>query len=150
MREPFYSRDGNRIYFLSRRPPPEEQVERERIWFVDRDGDGWSAPRPIGAIVSDHPTHWQFSLNHAGDLYFTSEADGVRGKQDIYVALRTPDGFQAPRDLGTSINTEVREFCPFIAPDDSYLLFARSVAEQRGRSDLFVSFRMPDGTPALR
>ncbi len=31
-------------------------------------------------------------------------------------------------------------FCPFIAPDESYLIFSRSVPEEKGRSDLFISF----------
>ena len=40
----------------------------------------------------------------------------------------------------------MRDFCPFIAPDESYLIFSRSVPEERGRSDLFISFRDVDGT----
>lgn len=149
--EPFYAPSGNRVYFLSRRPPPGERGERERIWFVERLGAGWSTPQPIGTPVSDHPTHWQFSLSDAGNLYFTSEVPEVRGKQDIYVAVWSSEGFQTPRDIGPSVNSEVRDFCPFIAPDESYIIFARSVPEQRGRSDLFVSFRDQAGnwTPAL-
>jgi len=145
VREPFYSHDGRRVYFLSRRPPAGERVERERIWLVDRDGPGWGTPRPVGRPISDHPTHWQFSLSRIGNLYFTSEAKGVRGGQDIYLALRSGDGFATPRDVGGSVNSDVRDFCPFVAPDESYLVFARAVPEQRGRSDLFVSFRTRDG-----
>lgn len=150
VREPFYSRDGNRVYFLSRRPPPGEVVERERIWFVERRAEGWSPPRPIGRTVSSHPTHWSFSFSASGNLYFTSEVAGVRGEQDIYVAPGSPQGLRTPRDLGPAVNSDVRDFCPFVAPDESYLVFARSVPAQRGRSDLFVSFRTADGawTPA--
>jgi hypothetical protein len=47
---------------------------------------------------------------------------------------------------GDRINSELREFCPFVARDESYLMFARTVPEERGRSDLFNSFRDADGT----
>ena len=50
-----------------------------------------------------------------------------------------------PRTSATRINTDVREFCPFIAPDESYLIFSRTVPEERGRSDLFISFRTAEG-----
>ena len=47
--------------------------------------------------------------------------------------------------MGDAVNTGEREFCPFIAPDESYLIFSRTVPEEKGRSDLFISFRGGDG-----
>jgi hypothetical protein len=154
VREPMFAADGRRLYFLSRRPLDRDWVTRERIWFVERDGDGssdWSSPRPIDDVVTRHPTHWQFSFTAAGDLYFTSEIDGVRGGQDIYVSRRADGRFTEPADVGEAVNSDLRDFCPFIAPDESYLIVARSVPEERNRSDLFISFRDAQGawTPAI-
>jgi hypothetical protein len=78
--------------------------------------------------------------------YFTSEAPDVRGEQDIYVSRRRDGVFTEPESGGDGVNTDLREFCPFIAPDESYLIFSRTVPEERGRSDLFVSFRTPDSS----
>lgn len=144
--EPFYSADGERLYFLSFRPPAEGQAARERIWYVERREDGWSQPALIDDVVARHPTHWQFSLSSAGNLYFSSEIDGVRGGGDIYCARFHEGRFEDPADLGPRVNSDQRDFCPFIAPDESYLLFARDVPENHGRSDLFVSFRAEDGS----
>lgn len=145
VREPMFADDDRRFYYISRRPLEHDPVNRERIWFVERLDSGWSAPRVIDDAVSSHPTHWQFSLTAAGDLYFTSEIVGVRGGQDIFVA-RSRDGvFSEPESVGGGVNSDLRDFCPFVAPDESYLIFARSVPEERGRSDLFISFRDDDG-----
>ena len=146
VREPFFAHGDQRLYFLSRRPLPHDPVERERIWYVERTEAGWSDPRAIDDVVSAHPTHWQFSFTDSGDLYFTSEAPDVRGEQDIYVSRRRDGVFTEPESVGDGVNTDLREFCPFIAPDESYLIFSRTVPEERGRSDLFVSFRTPDSS----
>jgi hypothetical protein len=142
VREPMFADGDRRLYYLSRRPLRHDPVTRERIWFVERTGpSGWSAPKVIDDTVAAHATHWQFSLTSKGDLYFTSEIRGVRGEQDIYVARRRNGEFSEPTDVGAAVNSDVREFCPFVAPDESYLVFSRSVPEEKGRSDLFISFR---------
>jgi hypothetical protein len=146
VREPMFAHGDRRLYYLSRRPLQHDPVNRERIWFVERTASGWSAPRVIDDVVAAHPTHWQFSFTAGGDLYFTSETDGVGGEQDIYVSRFRDGAHLAPESVGEAVNTGLREFCPFVAPDESYLIFARSVPEERGRSDLFISFRDADGS----
>ncbi len=138
--EPFFAPDGQRLYFLSLKVPAGDSTERERIWYVDRDGGGWSAPRLLTGPVASHPLHWQFSVAANRNLYFTSEAPGVRGEQDIYMARYEDGRYLAPRDLGPNVNSDGIDLCPFIAPDESYLLFARRNAATR-KCDLFVSFR---------
>jgi hypothetical protein len=145
VREPMFAHGDQRLYFLSRRPLAHDPVTRERIWFVERNGSGWSKPQVIDAVVAAHPTHWQFSFTDKGDLYFTSEAPGVRGEQDIYISRWRDGSYDAPRSAGVQVNSDLREFCPFIAPDESYIIFSRTVPEERGRSDLFISFRTADG-----
>jgi len=145
VREPMFAHGDRRFYYLSRRPLPHDPVDRERIWFVERTATGWSEPRVVDKVVTAHPTHWQFSFTAGGDLYFTSEIDGVRGEQDIYVARRRDGALTEPTTAGDAVNSDLREFCPFVAPDESYLIFARSVPEERGRSDLFISFRDASG-----
>jgi predicted alpha/beta superfamily hydrolase len=139
--EPMPTATG-RLYFLSRRPTDADSAVRERIWWVRPEEAGWSEPRPVDGPLAAHPTHWQFSFTDAHDLYFTSEIDGG---QDIHVARWRGDGFGDSEPLAGAVNTNLREFCPFVAPDESYLLFARTVPGESGRSDLFVSFRNDGG-----
>ena len=141
--EPFFSPDGRRLYFNSFCATPRDPVKRERIWYVERQGEAWSAPLVVDETVTSRPTHWQFSVAANYNLYFTSEADGVRGEQDIYMAKYENGRYLAPRDLGPNVNSDGMDCAPFIAPDESYLLFTRRDAGTR-KADLHVSFRTAD------
>ena len=117
MREPMFAHGDQRLYYLSRRPLEHDPIARERIWFDERTPSGWSEPHVIDDVVTAHPTHWQFSFTAAGDLYFTSEIEGVRGEQDIFVSRWRQGSFTAPESVGDGVNSDEREFCPFVADD---------------------------------
>ena len=137
---PFFAPDGQKLYFISGRPLPDNPRSRkERIWVMDRTADGWSEPVPIGAAVNDLQLHWQFSVDRNGSLYVnTSSPDGF-GRGDIYVSHLGQGSYQPPKNLGPAINTEHEEATPFIAPDGSYLIFQRNL-------DLYISYRRDDGS----
>lgn len=136
---PFFSSDGKRLYFISRRPlPGESGTGSERIWYTDRTPAGWAEPRPLDPNVNAVEKHWQFSLDLKGDLYFAGRPPDSRGLSDIYVARFAGGAYEKPVNMGDPINTARIDDTPFIAPDGSYLLFERQF-------DLWVSFRKPGG-----
>jgi hypothetical protein len=136
---PFFTADGKRIYFLSRRLlPGEKEGATERIWLADRTKDGWSAPRPLDTAVNAHPMHWEFSLDRNGNLYFGGGGADSRGMSDIFLARFAGGKYERPVNLGDPINTAGEETTPFVAPDGSFLLFSRQF-------DLWVSFRGSGG-----
>jgi len=136
---PFFSGDGKRMYFISRRPlPGETQMGSEKIWLVDRTDGGWSEPRPLDPNVNSLNMHWEFSLDRKGDVYFAGNAPGGLGMNDIYVARFVDGKYEKPVNAGPPVNSAAGEESPFIAPDGSYLLFSRQY-------DLWVSFRGADG-----
>jgi hypothetical protein len=138
---PFFSPDGKRIYFLSRRPLSEKDGDRdERIWFADRTPAGdWGEPRPLDPLLNASAMHWEFSLDRQGNLYFGGQGPDSLGMSDIYLARFSGGRYEKPVHLGDPINTVQEETTPFIAPDGSYLLFSR-------RFDLWVTFRAADGS----
>jgi len=136
---PFFSADGQRMYFISRRPlPGETELGTEKIWYVDRIPAGWSEPRPLDPNVNSVPKHWQFSLDDKKNLYFAGQAPGGLGMDDIYLAPFADGKYEKPVNLGGAVNSPGSETTPFIAPDGSYLLYSRQY-------DLWVSFRGADG-----
>lgn len=142
--DPVFSVDGDKIYFLSFKPDADGKNRRERIWFVYRTLQGWSEPKLIDKAVYAHPTHWTFSVAKNGNIYFTSECNETKGEQDIYVAHFDGEKYLQPINLGPSVNSDDRDFCPFIAPDESYLIFAR-FTQNTGKCDLFISYKNHNG-----
>jgi hypothetical protein len=47
------------------------------------------------------------------------------GNADIYISLKTKDGWSKPYNLGPKINTEATEMCASVSPDGKYLFFHR-------------------------
>jgi ankyrin repeat protein len=137
---PFFSPDGKRIYFISRRPlTGETQRGSEKIWYADRTAAGWSRPQPLDPNVNSVSKHWEFSLDREGNVYFAGLAPDSLGMGDIYLARFKDGKYEKPVNLGAPISSAGEETTPFIAPDGSYLLFSRQY-------DLWVSFRNANGS----
>jgi len=145
--EPIFSPDGERLYFLSMRPlQPGAEPGDENIWYVARERDGWSEPRPLDPVVNDFDHHWLFSISEAGTLYFSSVREGGYGRRDIYRSRRVNGVHQPPENVGSVINTEGHEHTPFIAPDESYLIFASTAhGPTEGMFHFVISYRDADG-----
>ena len=138
--EPFFSHDGNRIYFNSTRPnPAQENRKKENIWYADRTPSGWSDPKPVSQAINQMNMHWQFSVDKKGNIYFASDNAGGLGMQDIYCSAFTGGEYQKPVNLGEMLNTSENEMTPFISPDGDYLIYNSGM-------ELRISFRGSDGT----
>jgi ankyrin repeat protein len=136
---PFFSPDGKRLYFISRRPlPGEERRGNERIWYVDRTADGWSGPKPLDSNVNSTDMHWAFSLDRDKTIYFAGRSPDSLGMSDIYMARFKDGSYERPVNLGEPVNSGGIEDSPFVAADGSYLLFSRQF-------DIWLSFRKADG-----
>ncbi|UCC80575.1 MAG: ankyrin repeat domain-containing protein [Candidatus Zixiibacteriota bacterium] len=121
---PFFSPDGGKLYFISRRPfQPGQRGGKENIWFVEKTESGWSDPLPVPGALNNMQMHWQFSVTNTGTIYFPGEDPSGYGMGDIYRSEYIDGEYVAPENLGPVINTAGGETCPFIAPDESYLLF---------------------------
>ncbi|GAA4271536.1 hypothetical protein GCM10022258_08300 [Aquimarina gracilis] len=53
---------------------------------------------------------------------------------------------EEPKAFGTAINTGKMNAHPFIAPDESYLIWDGEREEGYGDSDIYISFKQPDGS----
>jgi hypothetical protein len=139
----FLSHDGRDLYFCSDRADPTTSSD---IWVVSRTEGGWGEPRSLGAAVNSNGDDYYPTLTSDGTLYFSSNREGSLGQNDIYRSRRRDGGWAAPENLGAPVNTSGREYDPFIAPDESYVLFASERPGGLGAADLYLSLRRPDGT----
>ena len=59
--------------------------------------------------------------------------------------------YGVPEPLEPAINATGTEQCPFVSPDERYLVFVRGTSSSPTKTDLYVSFRNADGawTPGI-
>jgi len=143
--DPAFSPDGQRLFFISTRPVGDGPAREDPdLWVMDRNSKskgGWGPPRHLDA-VSSPGAEWFPSLTRSGTLYFGSERPGGLGKSDLWRAEWRGDRFGPPENLGAVINTADQEIEPYIAPDESFLIFsAKGHPGGAGAYDLFVSYR---------
>jgi Tol biopolymer transport system component len=96
-------------------------------------------------VVNSGAQDYYPTLTRTGTLYFSSNRQGGLGENDIYRARRVDGRWTPPENLGRGVNSEFREFDPFIAPDESYVIFASTRPGGLGGSDLYISFRNARG-----
>lgn len=139
--EPFYSLDGNRLFFASNRPIYGNNARSDfNIWYCDRDKNIWSDPIPLDTIINTKGDEFFPSVSANGNLYFTATKVEGQGKEDIYVS-RFEDGiFQKPSPLPSAINTDHYEFNAYVSPDEKLLIFSSYGREDGyGGGDLYLS-----------
>ncbi len=142
---PFLSSDGNRFYFNSNRPSEPggkaTDVYCTSLWYVNKTGTGWGEPVYIGFKSDIHES--TLSVSNTGVLYFSANYSGSQGPFDIYRSVLEESGYSEPKSIGRAINRGFIKFSPFIAPDESFIIFAYS--GNYSKKGLHISYKKPDG-----
>ena len=124
---PSFAPNGEKLLFSSRRTVPTsyDQGADIRIWQVERTASGWGTPMPFDTVVSKSGDYAQ-SINSKGDVYFSSAVGGAT-MFDIRRAGRISNQkYDRPLSLPFNINSVGYEDGPYIAPDESFLIFESS------------------------
>ena len=111
--------------------------------YRERTPSGWSELRPIGAPFDSIPI-MRLTTSSKGTYYFdTSPFYDKSDRVGTISYSRLVDGIrEKPRTLGIDMGTE--KFHPFIAPDESYLIF--DSRPEGSQLDIYISFRQQDGS----
>ena len=136
--EPLITPNGKRLIFGSNRPQEKDGIPGMFLqWYVEKTDDGWSESKVLGPPFSNRFVMYPTSAEN-DNMYFTGE-DG------IYKSVFLNNYYQEPIKLGNEINSLKRAAHPYIAPDETYMIFD---AQPRGdlKSDLFISYQKKDGS----
>jgi hypothetical protein len=151
-----FSPDGQTLLFISKRPNGEAGPAREDsdLFRIRRSTAGWGAPERIEELSSPG-NEWFPTPTSDGTLYFGSERRagnlGPEGTADLWRARWLGDRYAEPENLGPGINSEGQEIEPWVAPDESRLVFAaKGRSDSLGSYDLYVSARCGGGWSAPR
>ena len=142
--DPFVSPDGSKLLFISSRSG---QTRGDYdIWIVDRLPSGWGTPRHVPAPVNTESQEYYPTVSLDGTLYFSSTRAGGSGRGDLYRSKLIDGRYEEPENLGPTVNSEFFDGDPFIAPDQSYLIFASyGRPDGLGDGDLYISYQRNGG-----
>lgn len=116
--------------------------------YKDRLGDGWSERQTLGPMFDRED--WgimRLSASEKETYVFDDYKSG-----DVLRISRIQNGKRTePQKMSSNFNTGKWTAHPFIAPDESYLIWDSERPEGFGNSDLYISFRQTDGSwgPAI-
>lgn len=135
--DPFVAPDGNRLFFVSNRPlpgmPPDIPLKQASLWYVNRlSPDSWGAPQHLDSAINlAGVANYAPSVSSKGTLFYCSRRKELKGMQSFYTRWQD-DHYGMPQQLIIKGAAEIQD--PFIAPDESYLVFLNG-------KDLFISFK---------
>ena len=127
--EPFISPDGKILYLGNK--------------YRERTNSGWSEVKSLGPMFDRED--WgimRLSASAKGTYVF----DDYKSNDVIRISTIKDGKHEEPRLLGKEINSGKWTAHPFIAPDESYLIWDSEKDSGYGDNDLYISFRQQDGS----
>lgn len=145
---PFMNASFNTMYF-TRCPNKKGQENGCVIMYAKRTGRTYAEPKRLemnGVDTLDivgHPT----LTSDEKMIIFSGKLKNSFGNHDLYYAVRKNknDKFLRPQNMGAIINTEGNEVFPFLK-NDSTLYYSSDGLPGMGGLDIFVSYRLSDGS----
>jgi len=116
--------------------------------YKERTEAGWSDRKSLGAPFEDIFI-MRLSASSKGTYFFDEVVeDGEGGYDDAPIqSSQLVDGkYDDPKPLSKEINSGKQNSHPFIAPDESYLIWDSQRDEGYGDADIYISFKSQDGS----
>ncbi len=155
--EPHITHDGQKMFFMGFNTSGGGPHPIIDLYYVERKDSAWGEPKRMEKPFN--PGKSMFASTTMEGIIYTSDAE----KMGIARSLPVNGEYQDYEDLGAPISIKGFNAYPFIAPDESYLIF---VSDRLGREKglrLFVTFNVngtwseprevpvgiPGGTPCV-
>jgi hypothetical protein len=140
---------NDNLYFTSKY---NDSFGHEDIYFSRFVNGSYTQPLNLGASINT--PFYEFNAYVAPDESFLIFSSWGReddlGGGDLYISYR--DGLNVwsiPKNLGTTINSDKLDYCPFVSPDGKYLFFTSEREydgfKETGHKKLGVILQMADG-----
>ena len=131
--QPFMAPDGKTIHLGKR--------------YMERTETGWSEVKSLGAPFEDILIMRLTASSQGTYVFDEIIKDGKGGYDDGFIrSSSVVDGKrEEPKVLSKEINTGKWNSHPFIAPDESYILWDSQRDGGNGDADIYISYRQQDG-----
>lgn len=144
--DPYISPGGNRLLFSSNRPVDNNSPGSDfNIWYSEKTSDKWTEPIPLSKIINTNDSEFCPAIADNGNLYFCSERSEGIGDSDIYFSESRDGVYGIPVCLPEPINSNNSEESPYIAPDESFIIYKSYRNGDFGNGDIYISYKDPNG-----
>ncbi|WP_262696318.1 TolB-like translocation protein [Kordiimonas aquimaris] len=128
-RKPFHSPDGNTLHYGAQ--------------YKERTASGWSEMKSLGPAFESIRI---MGLTASTQGTLVLDEMGAGGVGTLRYSQLVYGKREDPKPLPESINTGKWNAHPFIAPDESYIMWDGERESGFGSNDLYISFRKEDGS----
>jgi len=123
---PFFSSDGNRLYF----DYFSKNLTIRKIWMIEKTVDGWSEPKILLSPFNTFQDNGEYTEADNGMIAFYAESD-------LWCKYPLSARFE---NLGPQVNSDRFDATPCFAHDGSYLIFSSFRKGNYSRQDLWITF----------
>jgi len=134
--------DGNEMIFNRRLGG-----RNEDFFLSQRTNGQWDQAHHLNGSINTPMNEGAQTVSQDGSwLIFTGchREDG-RGSCDLYISYREREGWSAPINLGSAVNTDQWETQPCLSPDKKELYFVSKRFGGLGGADIYVARLLPNG-----
>ncbi|ESU25282.1 outer membrane lipoprotein omp16 precursor [Flavobacterium limnosediminis JC2902] len=149
---PVFTKDGNTVYFTrnnffdGKKGKSEDKVTKLKVFKATLKDGKWQDIKELPFNNDNYSVAHPALSPDEKTLYFSSDMPGTLGASDIFkVAINSDGTFGTPENLGSSINSPLRETFPFIT-EKNVLYFSSDDHLGIGGLDVFESKMNKDGT----
>ena len=142
-----FSLDGNTLFLLSHYDGAKGKAATQGISYSRKISSGWSSPENITIpyFLNRSPGLSGYLSLDGSTFVFSADSYNTKGAEDIYVCFRKGDGsWTEPKNLGSSINTELQELSPSLSADKKMIYFSSNGRSGYGSFDVYYSQRLDD------
>jgi Tol biopolymer transport system component len=142
--EPTISPDGKRLYYIGMVLTPQPGKPPMDVYYVERSDSGWGGPHELGHPFN--PGRAMFiSMTKKGTIYTTNISSGP-GRERLVRSQYVDGKYTDYEPLEPPIASGNGEMYPYIAPDESYIIFTSFRLGGRQDAAMFVSFKLKNGS----
>lgn len=105
------------------------------IWMSDRKDGLWSEPKRLPSPINSNSNDHGYSISSDGTIVISSSRENETGNSFDIWSIKA--GSDKAENLGSVVNTQIRNITPCIAKDGSYIIFSTS---DTSYEYLYISF----------
>jgi hypothetical protein len=137
--EAIYSPDGSRVYYYAYNPP--NPVGGADLCYSVKNGAVWSEPVNLGPPLNTTQNEYHPCVVADSSIYFENGVGKI-------CYSKYQNGAYQPRVLMPPLFNDPNMAWgnPYVSPDEGYFIFNSSRPGGFGGTDLYISYKKPDGT----